>query len=174
MGTRIQRFTIGVWSAVPQTQCFSTNRLTGTVPNKGTIRSPALGNVRRNGACSNQILTFACALLRRNFYMHAWYTRCPSILRGGPCNSHSLSAEPSYDVNPPQGNNACGGSAGGEFETLTFSSHQSGDHCWGSIQWGAIDSQSQCHLSQGHVSYNSGGKERIFAFFKEKEDFVWV
>ena len=32
-------------------------------------------------------------------------------------------------------NNACGGGAGGEFETLTFTDANVGKHCWSAIQW---------------------------------------
>lgn len=83
----------------------------------------------------------------------------------------------SYDgeTNSWECNNACGNGVGGEFETLSFSSGNSGDHCWGNIQWGAIDSKSQCHFDNhnSHTSYNSGQYERMFALFKEKEGYEW-
>ena len=57
----------------------------------------------------------------------------------------------------------------GEFETLAIGT---GSDCWSTMEWGAIDSRSQCSVGTG-VSYEDGTYERIFAFFLEPDSYVW-
>ena len=61
------------------------------------------------------------------------------------------------------------GDANNEFETLAVGE---GNNCWSTMKWGALDSKSQCTVGAA-TRYNDGTYERIFAFFREPDDYSW-